>query len=224
MQKEALTQEANSESTLGFQGASEEMEYSNFSIEFYIDPRDLVVHEQESEHDLPLDAHGFVDLEQLNLAQNIQDFIVRVDSRVTSGAFESALGAAAYAMSGLGSLLSSLCVACGAHGLSAVSAASQVGTGLGSASGIGGLGGFGFNTDGFGNFSLSGNLDALSGRTGISKADLLSGKFSADDIMVAFLSAFGEGMSLIFGFRLITGLIDAMFNSFLPDSSAEYAT
>ena len=120
-------------------------------------------------------------------------------------------------LSSIGGALNSLMSVVGAcgplcfHTLSAVASASSSGISLASP-GTGGFNSTGFNVDRNGNFKLSGNIHSLSSATGLSKEALLSGKYSAQDILTTFLSVFGEGMYHICCF----GLIECLMNTLIP--------
>lgn len=67
---------------------------------------------------------------------------------------------------------------------------------------------FGFNVDANGNYSLSGNIDELSKKTGLSKSDLLSGKYTADDIFLSFVHSITNGFCQVFCFGIVNTLVE----------------
>ncbi len=153
----------------------------------------------------------------LTLLDESNESIATLTTKITAETFATGASLTSGVFSALGSIVGSCGIFC-AHGLGSIA---QVGSsGLGVAPGVGGLNMPGFSVDGNGNFHLDGNIDSLSRATGISKNDLLSGKFSAEDILTAFFSVFGEGISYIFGFGLIGGIIDAIFDNFPTTAAA----
>lgn len=137
-------------------------------------------------------------------------------------------GVSAAGLGSVGSVfssLSSIIGACGPICAHTLGALGNAGSSLGSAGvGFSGLNMPGFSVDKNGNFSLSGNVDSLANSLGISQADLLSGKYSSQDILYRLFSTFGEGIGLIFGFGLVEMLIDCLFDSFLPTGSGTIET
>ncbi len=129
-------------------------------------------------------------------------------------------GVSAAGLGSVGSVFSSLSAiigACGPICAHTLGALGNAGSSIGSVGA--GINMPGFSVDKNGNFSLSGNVDSLANNLDISKSDLLSGKYSAQDILYRLFSTFGESISLIFGFGLFEMLIDCMFDCFLPNSS-----
>lgn len=114
-------------------------------------------------------------------------------------------------LSGLASCGNGLLCLLHPHHLSGIA---NAGSGLGSLGG--GLNLPGFSVDGKGNFSLSGNLQKS---LGISKKEFLAGKHSSQDIYDRLSIVIGESIGLIFGFGLVKGVIDCLFNAFLPSTS-----
>lgn len=129
-------------------------------------------------------------------------------------------GVSAAGLGSVGSVfssLSSIIGACGpicAHTLGALGNASSSMGSFGA-----GIDMPGFSVDKNGNFSLSGNVDSLAHNLGVSKSDLLSGKYSAQEILYRLFSTFGDSVSLVCGFGLVETLIDCMFDCFLPNTS-----
>ncbi len=112
----------------------------------------------------------------------------------------------------LGSLMS-IVGACGPLCFHTLRAVANAGSGFSmSTPGLGGVSMPGFNVDGNGNFTLSGNIDSLTKATGLSKDELIAGTYSVQEILTTFLSIFGEGMYQICGF----GLIECLINSLIP--------
>lgn len=78
----------------------------------------------------------------------------------------------------------------------------------------------GFSVYSKGNFHLNGNLDQLSRATEISKGDLLSGKYSAEDIFTKLFSKFGHGIWMMFGFGIIDNLAGCIFDAVIPNGTS----
>jgi hypothetical protein len=138
---------------------------------------------------------------------------VKTSERLANVSFGglSAIGGA------LGSLMS-VVGACGPicfHALGSMASAGSSGLSM-ATPGFGGLNMSGFSVDKNGNFRLSGNIDALSQATGLSREALLSGKYSAQDILTTFFSILGEGICCIFCF----GLIEVLINGLIPQPKA----
>ncbi len=125
----------------------------------------------------------------------------------------------ARSVSGAGSVLGSLAgllTACGpfcAHALGSMTqAASSIGPGglLGGATNsFGGIPGF--SLDNNGNYSFSGSLGDLSSTTGLSGPELLSGKYSAHDILGLLVHVIGDGI-----FSCAHGFFSMMLETFIP--------
>lgn len=148
----------------------------------------------------------------LSLQDESEKTVATFSAKVTADTFAAGASLTTGLLSGLGSFIS----ACGAfclHGLGGTtSGLGGLGFGLGSAAGHAhGLGGL--NVDSHGNFRLSGSLDSLSRSTGLSRHDLLSGKYSAEGIVAALMDCFGKGVGAIFGFSLVETLIDGLIPS-----------
>lgn len=151
----------------------------------------------------------------LTLRNDADEAITTISSNVTAENFAKGAVLATSVFSVLGSIIGSCGVFC-AHGLGAVAQAGSSGLTM---AGSTGLGMPGFNIDEHGNFHLDGNINSLSQATGISKSDLLSGKFSPEDILVTFFSAFGESMAMMFGVGLVEGIIDTVFDGLMPQAA-----
>lgn len=175
---------------------------------------DLRKPEAESSSNEPLPTSDLL----ITLRGDADESIATLNSRVTAETFATGASLAANVFSTLGSIVGSCGVFC-AHSLNSMA---QAGNSLGQLSGLTGLSNSlpGFNLDANGNWSLQGSLDSLSRATGLAKKDLLAGKFSVEDILMAFFSTFGEGASMMFGFGLVGGFIDMLFDGFLPQSQA----
>jgi|GEM_PF-2119599 len=161
-----------------------------------------VPHEQDSDEELP------------QIFQKVEE-----KGKKRQEMFQKAnpgLGSAGSFISSLSGILG----ACGPICAHTLGALGSTGSSLGSAgASFSGLSGPGFSVHKNGNFSLAGNVDSLAENLGISRADLLSGKYSAQDILYQLFSSFGEGISLIFGFGLVECLIDTFFDGFLPQTT-----
>jgi hypothetical protein len=142
----------------------------------------------------------------------------------------SSFAAGASLTSSVFTALNSLVGSCGIFCVHSLGSLSKMPSLLSGGAGVGGLGGGlassgggfkmpNFRTDKHGNFHLDGNIDMLSRATGISKKDLMSGRFSAEDILVAFFSVFGDGIGAVFGLGIIESLVGGMFDSFLSNQS-----
>lgn len=148
----------------------------------------------------------------LTLHNDSDEAIATLTKKITAETFTKGVALTTSVFSALGSVVGSCGLFC-AHGLGSIV--------QGGASGLsgGGLGGnlaSGLSVDSQGNYHLSGNLDTLSKNTGISKHNLLSGNYSAEDILTAFFSSFGGGVSMMFGFGIVDGIIGGLFDMFEP--------
>jgi len=149
----------------------------------------------------------------VTLRDDANESIATLTTNITAESFAAGAALTTTVFSALGSLVGSCGVLC-VHSLGAMG---QATSGLSNASGLStGLSVPGFNVDSNGNFHLDGNIDTLSRSTGISKNDLLSGKFTAEDILSSFFSAFGSGLNAFLGVGLVGMLIGCMFDSFIP--------
>ncbi len=152
-------------------------------------------------------------LEQLqNMAQQTEETF---SERVTVESFNKGV----QMVGGLVSLFGQLAASCGPlclHALSGASSLASAGGAGGISSGFAGLGSVssGLSFDGAGNVSFSGSVDDLSWQTGVSKSDILSGKFSSDDLLARLVEGFGNGAAHLLGF----GLIDIFVGFLVPDS------
>jgi hypothetical protein len=144
----------------------------------------------------------------VTLRNDAAESIGTITSKVTAQTF--AVGADFTA--NIFSLLSSMAGSCGIFCGHALSTISSAGTGMQGLASMGGVSSPTFNIDRAGNFHLDGNIDTISRATGIPKADLLSGKYSPEDIFAVFLSAFGTGINNLFGFGLVEVIITCMFD------------
>jgi hypothetical protein len=151
----------------------------------------------------------------LTLRNDSNESIATITAKVTAEKFAAGASLTSSIFSALGSIVGSCGVFC-VHSLGAVA---QAGSSLSGATGIGGLNMPGFSVDRHGNFHLDGNIDSLSRATGISKSDLLSGRFSAEDVLTRFFTVFGGNIGLVFGFGLAEMLIGCMFDCILPTTS-----
>ena len=151
----------------------------------------------------------------VTLKDTAQESIVNLTKRVTADTFTTGAALTSQVFSSLGSFVGSCGLFC-AHGLGAVA---QAGSGMSGLSGLGGLGNPGFSVDTNGNFHLEGDVNTLAKATGISRRDLVSGKFSAAEILSAIFTSFGEGVSMLFGFGMVEGLIDSMFGSIMTKAA-----
>lgn len=143
------------------------------------------------------------------LQNDASESIATVSTRITADTFAVGSAMTTSVFSALGSLVGSCGVFC-AHGLSSIAQAGTSGLSL-STPALGGVKMPGFSVDRFGNFSLEGDIDSLSQATGLSKNDLLAGKFSAEQILFSFFEAFGQGISMLFGFGLLDCIMDSLF-------------
>jgi hypothetical protein len=200
---------------IAFDFALEDIDQSLFFIDDYIDaPKEDVV--LEPDEDSPL----FVDwLSATVVTEDDEELLPAFKKAQQEGAkvakqleLVNAVG-----LSGVGQLFSSLSGiigSCGVACFGGLAHAASAGTsGLSAASGLGSLGMPGLSVDEHGHIRFEGSLDSLSSATGLSKADLLSGKFSINDILMRFFSVFGEGVCNVFGFGLIECLIDGLIPS-----------
>jgi len=145
------------------------------------------------------------------LAAESEQIVSTFTTKVSRDTFEKS----SQYVSGVASVFSGLIGSCGPlcmHGLAGAMQAPVSGL---SASGVPGL-----SFDGNGGFSLSGDVDSLSRATGFSRGDLLSGKYSAEQVLAALFDSFGEGFGMLFGFGLINSLADMFFDSFMPSTAA----
>lgn len=148
----------------------------------------------------------------VTLKNDANESITTITTKVTAESFAAGASFTSNVLSALGALAGSCGVVC-SHSLSALG---KAGSGLSGVSGLASGTSSGFSMDNHGDFHLDGNLSALSKATGISKNDLVSGRFSSADILSRFLSVFGEDISLIFGFGMVKMFADCFFSSFLP--------
>lgn len=170
--------------------------------------------EKDNEHEeaLQLSAPELL----VTLRDEAQQSITTLTTKITPASFATGVSLTSNVFSTLGSLVGSCGVFC-AHSLSNIGSMSQ---GLSGAPGLANGSTIpGFSVDKNGNVHIDGTVDSLSRATGISQRDLLSGKFSAANILMNFFSIFGEGMSFIFGFGLAETVLDCFFDSFLPSGS-----
>ena len=152
----------------------------------------------------------------VSLRDDANESIATFTIKVKAETFAAGASLTSSVFSTLGSLVGSCGVFC-AHSFNALG---QAGSALSGASGLaGGLNMPSFSVDDNGHFHLDGNIDSLSRATGISKGDLLTGKFSAENILTSFFSGFGEGICMIFGFGLVGTFIDCLFDCFLPSGA-----
>ena len=150
----------------------------------------------------------------VTLRGDANESIATLTTRITAESFAVGASLTSSVFSALGSLVGSCGLLC-AHSLGALG---QAGSGLFGASGlVGGLDMPNFSVDRYGNFHLDGTVNQLSKATGISSGDLLSGKFSAEDILGSFFAVFGESAGLLFGFGLFEILMGCMFDCFLAN-------
>ncbi len=140
----------------------------------------------------------------LTLHTDSDEAIATLTKKVTAETFTKGVALTTSVFSALGSVIGSCGIFC-AHGTFGLSS-----------TGLGGNLASGFSVDSQGNYHLSGNLDTLSKSTGISKHNLLSGNYSAEDILTAFFSSFGGGISMMFGFGIVDGIIGGLFDMFDP--------
>lgn len=156
----------------------------------------------------------------LTLRDDANESIATITTQVSAESFAAGASLTSSIFSTLGSLVGKCGVFC-AHSLSALG---QAGSGFTGSSALAGLSMPGFSIDSHGNFRMDGNVDSLSRATGISRADLLAGKFSADEILTRFFAAFGDGLGLMLGFGLLNSVVDCLFSAFLsPTNSQELA-
>lgn len=146
----------------------------------------------------------------LTLHNDSDETIATLTKKVTAETFTKGVALTTSVFSALGSVVGSCGLFC-AHGLGSMV---QGGTSGLSGTGLGSNLASGFSVDSHGNYHLSGNLDSLSRSTGISKHNLLSGNYSAEDILTAFFSSFGGGISMMFGFGIVDGIIGRLFDMF----------
>lgn len=148
----------------------------------------------------------------MSLQEDSNESITTLNSRVSAETFAAGASLASGVFSALQSIVGSCGVVC-AHSLTSLA---KIGNPLGVTPGLGNLNMPGFNINSNGFFNLSGDIDSLSNATGFSKKDLLSGKYSAEEILMAFFSSFGESISMMFGFGLVGGIVNGLFDAFLP--------
>lgn len=151
----------------------------------------------------------------VSLRDDANESIATLTTKVTADTFAAGASLTSSVFSALGSLVGSCGVFC-AHSIGALG---QAGSSLSGVSGLSGMRMPGFSVDEHGHFHLDGNIDSLSKATGFSKSDWIAGKYSAQDILTAFFSAFGEGIYCLFGF----GLIDCLLDGLLPGISSKTA-
>lgn len=149
------------------------------------------------------------------LRNDANESIVKLTRKINPKNFARGISMTSGVFSALGSVVGSCGVFC-AHGFGSIAEAGSSGFKFPSFSGLSTPG---FNIDKNGNFTLDGNISTLSKLTGISQRDLLSGKFSADDILLTFFSEFGSGMSLVFGIGFFELMCSDFFDAFLPRST-----
>lgn len=199
--------------------APEEIDASDsFDLDLFFEKEEVSNPELKTQ----IDSSSTIEVKEQDLLITLRDesnkSIATLSKKVTAESF--ALGASFT--SGIFSTLTSMVGSCGvfcAHGIGALAQAGGNGLGL-AAPNLGGISSPGFSVDNKGNFRLDGNIDSLSKATGISKKNLLSGKFSAEDIFASFISAFGESLPAIFGFNLVTNIIDGIFDNFVSNTEA----
>lgn len=148
----------------------------------------------------------------LTLHNDSGEAIATLTKKITAETFTKGVSLTTSVFSALGSVVGSCGLFC-AHGLGSMV---QGGTSGLSGAGLGGNLASGFSVDSQGNYHLSGNLDTLSKNTGISKHNLLSGNYSAEDILTAFFSSFSGGVLMMFGFGIVDGIIGGLFDMFEP--------
>lgn len=134
---------------------------------------------------------------------------------VTADTFERSSMFLTGALSLLGNLIGSCGPLC-AHTLSAVA---QTTNGLSGLPGLGGVSIPGLSLNGNGSFRLEEDLNNFSAATGISQTDILSGKYSAEQLLAAFFSSVGDGVAHLFGFGIINTFADLIFESFMPQTA-----
>lgn len=161
-----------------------------FDLEAFFDEKDV----PESEADL-----------LVTLRDDANNSIATLTSRVTAETFALGASLTSGVFSALGSLVGSCSGFC-VHTLGSLANISNFS--LGSS----------FNGLSIPGFAIDGNVAALSQITGISPEELLAGKFSAEDILLALFSNFGSGISLIFGVGFFEMICGNLFDAFLPNS------
>ncbi len=164
-----------------------------------------------------IDAQKSLEPKEVNLLLSLRDDSGKLVQSFSTKVSAEAFNKTSSFMSGAALLMNSLLGSCGVICAHSLAALGQAGSGLPELPGLAsGLNMSGFSVDDQGNFHLDGNIDTLSNTTGISKEDLLAGKFSADDILISYFSTFAEGVGILFGFGLVGKLFDCFFDSFLP--------
>ncbi len=147
----------------------------------------------------------------LELEKDAQESVQTVTEKVTVDTFQAGVELSSGVFSALGSFLG----ACGPlclHGVGSLSPS------LATSSNILPNTFSNFSVPGLdiqedGSFRLEGNVQDLAQATGLSREDILSGKYSSLDILSLLFTAFcSEGLSMVFGF----GLVDAVLDSILP--------
>lgn len=154
----------------------------------------------------------------LTLRDDSNESISTISSKITAETF--AVGATLT--SGVFSALSSIVGSCGifcSHTLGSLAQSSSIG--LSGSLGLGGLDMPNFNIDSYGNFKIDDSIDSLSNATGVSKKDLMAGRYSTDDILSIFFNSFGQGISMIFCFGIIDELFNSIFDVFLSNNTNE---
>lgn len=147
------------------------------------------------------------------LQQNSAEAVASISTRITEETFFTGAQLASGVFSALGSFIG----ACGplyVHGLGSLSSVASSSNALGSSFPVLSASGLDIGSDG--SFSLQGNVEDLAQATGFNTADILSGKYSALDIIQILLSAFfSEGVCFAFGL----GLFDALLGAVLPSGT-----
>lgn len=168
---------------------------------------------ENSELDQSTATHQLADEPDLliELKSEATEAVAVLSSKITQESFKAGVSLSSGVLSALGSLVG----ACGPFCMHGLGSLASVGTT--STSGFSLMGGAGLSSisrDTKGNLNLGLESAALARATGISQEQLLSGRYSAADILSLFLDVFGTGIQ-----TCVFGILDVFMDALIPTAS-----
>lgn len=144
----------------------------------------------------------------IELKSEAAETVAVLGSKITKESFEAGASLSSGVLSALGSLVG----VCGPFCLHGFGSLASAGTASNSGfSLMGGAGLTGVSRDTKGDLRLGLESSALARATGISQEQLLSGRYSAADILSLFLDVFGTGIQ-----TCVFGILDVFMDALIP--------